>query len=103
MVTGQAQDDEDNSSKTDKTPASTSDGRTLSGHTVTPPDKQDDVIAAKALLSSEGKSENPTTEVETEPPKTKFELDLQRMKEMQSRVELPPDEIETMKKEQVTL
>ena len=58
-------DDEDNSSKTDKTPASTSDGRTLSGHTVTPPDKLDDAVAAKVLLSSDGKSENAgTTETE---------------------------------------
>ena len=60
-------DEEDNSSKTDNTPASTTTGRTLSGenYTHTPPDKQEGPVAAKQLLSSEGsKSDSQQTKEE---------------------------------------
>lgn len=76
----------------------------MSGNTVTPPDRQGDVPASKALLSSDGKSDNaPSVTAAAEEPKTKFQQDLIRMKEMQGRAELPPDEIEPMRKAQVAL
>ena len=53
-ILGQINDEEDNSSKTDNTPASTTTGRTLSGDAMTPPDKQGGLAAAKQLLSSDG-------------------------------------------------
>ena len=76
----------------------------MSGNTVTPPDRQGDTPASRALLSSDGKSDNaPSVAAGTEEPKTKFQQDLIRMKEMQGRAELPPDEIEPMRKAQVAL
>ena len=79
----------------------------MSGNTITPTDKLSDEPAGK-VLSSDGKSDNAQTvatsaAATSEEPKTKFEQDLNRMKEMQGRAELPPDEIEPMRKAQVTL
>jgi serine/threonine protein kinase len=79
------------SSLTEKTPASTSDGMNLSRET--PP-------AEKLTLSATSGNEVPQSTVQVQPT---FKQELIRMKEMQGRVELPPDEVEEMKNKEVKL
>lgn len=83
------------SSLTEKTPASTSDGMNLSRDT--PPEKGGLTLSAT--------SANEATQVPAEKKIKQPNLaeELNRMKEMQGRVELAPDDVEEMKDKEVQL
>ena len=83
------------SSLTEKTPASTSDGANLSRET--PPEAKGGNLTLSATSAND-----PSTQPQPK-QEPNFKQDLQRMKEMQGRVELPPDEVEEVKNQEVKL
>ena len=107
QVMGANDDEGDGSSKTEQTPASTSDGFNQSGQNLTPPENRGLEMAANALQINDNEAQaEPAPQTQAAKPEASpanFKKDLERMKEMQGRVELPPDEIEKMKKDEPVL
>lgn len=69
----------------------------------TPPEKSGAETAAKVLLESPSETKEVPEEPKKEEIKTDFKKDLERMKEMQNRVELAPDEMEKMRNNEPVL
>ena len=67
----------------------------------TPPESKNDQTAAEVLNSPAKQEEKPPADPKD--IKSNFALDLERMKEMQNRVELPPDAMEKMTKDDPVL